>query len=56
MSRRVLPLLGVTLLALGEATAAEEHWREVIKLEPENSQAKMYLRMLEKTRSQPPKG
>jgi tetratricopeptide (TPR) repeat protein len=47
--------LGVTLLALGEPTAAEEQWREVIKLEPENSQAKMYLRMLERTRlSQPP--
>ena len=47
--------LGVTLLSLGEATGAEEQWREVIKLEPENSQAKMYLRMLERTRlSQPP--
>jgi len=47
--------LGVTLLALGEANGAEEQWREVIKLEPENSQAKMYLRMLERTRlSQPP--
>ena len=47
--------LGVTLLALGDANGAEEQWREVIKLEPENSQAKMYLRMLERTRlSQPP--
>ena len=48
--------LGVTLLALGDANGAEEQWREVIKLEAENSQAKMYLRMLERTRlSQPPK-
>ena len=48
--------LGVTLLALGDANGADEQWREVIKLEPENSQAKMYLRMLERTRqSLPPK-
>lgn len=47
--------LGVTLLALGDPTAAEHQWREVIGLEPENSQAKMYLRMLERARaSQPP--
>lgn len=47
--------LGVTLLALGEATAAQEQWQEVIRIEPENSQAKMYLRMLERNRaSQPP--
>ena len=47
--------LGVTLLSLGEPTAAEEHWKHVMTLEPENSQAKMYLRMLERTRaSQPP--
>jgi tetratricopeptide (TPR) repeat protein len=50
-------LLGVTLLALGEAAAAEEQWREVIAIDGENSQAKMYLRMLERTRvSQPPSG
>ncbi len=42
--------LGVTLLALGEAQAAEENWKQVIALEPDNSQAKMYLRMLERTR------
>jgi tetratricopeptide (TPR) repeat protein len=42
--------LGVTLLALGESTAAEDNWKQVIALEPENSQAKMYLRMLERTR------
>jgi tetratricopeptide (TPR) repeat protein len=47
--------LGVTLLALGEPQAAQEQWQQVIALEPENSQAKMYLRMLERTRaSQPP--
>jgi tetratricopeptide (TPR) repeat protein len=50
-------LLGVTLLALGEAAGAEEQWREVIAIDGENSQAKMYLRMLERTRvSQPPSG
>lgn len=47
--------LGVTLLALGDPTAAQEQWQEVIRIEPENSQAKMYLRMLERSRaSQPP--
>ena len=47
--------LGVTLLALGDADAAEEQWQHVIALEPENPQAKMYLRMLERTRtSEPP--
>lgn len=47
--------LGVTLLALGDSTSAEESWRAVIAVEPENSQARMYLRMLERTRtSQPP--
>lgn len=42
--------LGVTLLALGDAKGAEENWSQVIALDPENSQAKMYLRMLERTR------
>ncbi len=37
--------LGVTLLALGDAEAAEAEWRRVIALEPENSQAKMYIRI-----------
>lgn len=47
--------LGVTLLALGESALAAEQWKHVISVEPENSQAKMYLRMLERTRgSQPP--
>lgn len=43
--------LGVILLAMGDPNGAEEHWRHVIGLEPENSQAKMYLRMLERTRT-----
>src|SRR5215212_9986400 len=38
--------LGVILLSLGDPRAAEEHWRHVIGIEPDNSQAKMYLRML----------
>jgi tetratricopeptide (TPR) repeat protein len=47
--------LGVILLSLGDPKGAEEHWRHVIGIEPENSQAKMYLRMLERTKaSQPP--
>jgi tetratricopeptide (TPR) repeat protein len=46
--------LGVTLLALGEPNVAEEHWKHVISIEPENSQAKMYLRMLERARASNP--
>lgn len=48
--------LGVVMLTLGEPQLAEEHWRHVVSLEPDNSQAKMYLRMLERTRSKPPAG
>jgi tetratricopeptide (TPR) repeat protein len=49
--------LGVTLLALGDSAGAEEHWRHAASLEPESSQAKMYLRMLERTKTGlPPKG
>lgn len=40
--------LGVILLALGDGKTAEEHWNQVIVFEPDNSQAKMYLRMLER--------
>ena len=39
--------LGVTLLSLGEPEGAEYHWRKVLETEPENPQAKMYLRMLD---------
>ncbi len=46
--------LGVILLSLGDPRGAEEHWRHVIGIEPENSQAKMYLRMLERTRASTP--
>lgn len=38
--------LGVTLLALGLPSRAEEQWKKVLDLEPDNTQAKMYLRML----------
>ncbi len=43
--------LGVTLLALGHADQAEEAWQRALAIDPENPQAKMYLRMLEGTRS-----
>ena len=48
--------LGVTLLSLGEPEAAAEQWKKVIEIEPENSRAKMYLRMLSlnKLKSAPP--
>jgi tetratricopeptide (TPR) repeat protein len=43
--------LGVTLLSLGDTAGAEEQWQKVLELEPDNSRAKMYLRMLEGARS-----
>ena len=43
--------LGVTLLALGELDGAEEQWKRVLEIEPENTQAKMYLRVLASQRS-----
>lgn len=46
--------LGMTLLALGDSTGAGEHWRRVLELEPENVQARMYLRVLDSSRSVPP--
>jgi tetratricopeptide (TPR) repeat protein len=49
--------LGATLLALGLPDAAEDQWKKVIELEPDNSRAKMYLRMLaaeREKRSVPP--
>jgi tetratricopeptide (TPR) repeat protein len=46
--------LGVTLLAMGDPKGAEEKWRKVEALEPDNSRAKMYLRMLAAGRSSPP--
>ena len=46
--------LGVILLSLGDTSGAEEQWRHVVTLEPESSQAKMYLRMLERRTGLPP--
>ena len=49
--------LGVTLLSLGEIDGAEYQWKKVLEIEPDNTQAKMYLRMLENERrksSMPP--
>ena len=49
--------LGVTLLSLGHPDEAEQHWKKVLETEPDNPQAKMYLRMLENERrksSMPP--
>jgi tetratricopeptide (TPR) repeat protein len=38
--------LGATLLSLGDAKGAEESWKKVLDIEPDNMRAKMYLRML----------
>lgn len=45
--------LGVTLLTLGERDAAEEQWKKVLAIEPDNAQTKMYLRMLTKAAGTP---
>jgi tetratricopeptide (TPR) repeat protein len=50
-------LLGVTLLAMGELDAAEGHWKKALETDPDNTSAKMYLRMLSSQRgkaSMPP--
>jgi tetratricopeptide (TPR) repeat protein len=44
-------LLGVTLLSLGSADQAIVEWREALALDPENKNAKMYLRMVEAQRN-----
>jgi Flp pilus assembly protein TadD len=44
-------LLGVTLLSLGSTDQAVAEWREVLTLDPENKNAKMYLRMVEAQRN-----
>jgi tetratricopeptide (TPR) repeat protein len=44
-------LLGVTMLALGNPDSAVAEWREVLTIDPENKNAKMYLRMVEAQRS-----
>ena len=43
--------LGVTLLALGEADAAEAAWKRALEIDGENPHAKMYLRMLSAQRA-----
>jgi tetratricopeptide (TPR) repeat protein len=50
--------LGVTLLSLGDADGAAEQWRKVAEIDPDNSRAKMYLRMLSvnKMKAAPPAG
>lgn len=44
-------LLGVTLLSLGLSDQAIAAWREALALDPENKNAKMYLRMVEAQRN-----
>jgi tetratricopeptide (TPR) repeat protein len=39
--------LGVTLMASGDADGAQNAWDRVLAVEPENAQAKMYLRTLQ---------
>lgn len=46
--------LGVILLANGDPNGAEEQWKQVVTVDPDNAQAKMYLRMLERTRMTSP--
>ena len=50
--------LGVTLLSMGDPEGASEQWKRVIEIDPENSRAKMYLRMLslQKIKAAPPAG
>ncbi len=45
--------LGVTLLSQGEADGADEQWTRALEIEPENTQAKMYMRMLAAYRAKP---
>jgi len=40
-------LLGVTLLSLNDVEGACDEWRAVLKVEPDNKSAQMYLRMVE---------
>ncbi len=46
--------LGITLFSMGDTTAAEREWKRVLELDADSSQAKLYLRMLERSRTQPP--
>jgi Flp pilus assembly protein TadD len=38
--------LGVTLFSLGRRDAALVEWTEVLKVDPENKSAKLYIRMV----------
>ena len=49
-------LLGVTLLALGNVDQAVAEWRAALAIDPDNKNAKMYLRMAEAQRSVPRPG
>jgi tetratricopeptide (TPR) repeat protein len=44
-------LLGATLLALGDADAAEDEWREALAIDPSHKLAAMYLRMVASERA-----
>ncbi len=44
-------LLGVTLLSLGDIDQASVEWQKALEIDPENRNAKMYLRMVESQRS-----
>ncbi|MFO0638206.1 MAG: tetratricopeptide repeat protein [Polyangiaceae bacterium] len=46
--------LGITLFTMGDTNGAEREWKRSLELEPDSSQAKLYLRMLERARTQPP--
>jgi hypothetical protein len=39
---------------MGDATGAEGMWTKALDMDPDNSQAKMYLRMLERSRNSLP--
>ena len=43
-------LLGVTLLSLGLPEEAAAEWREALAIDPDNKNAKMYLRMVDEQR------
>jgi len=44
-------LLGVALLSLGSSDQAVAEWREALTIDPDNKNAKMYLRMVEAHRT-----
>ncbi len=46
--------LGVTLFTMGDTSGAEAAWKKSLELENDNSQAKMYLRVLDRQRQSAP--